>query len=190
MRLDEALIRRIGEQLGEEIAKLVGRSLTRDVTVLRVDDTHAEVVLFEGDAPIRVPLRPLSIGESVVVVKPVVGSTAVIGYVDGNLSTPFFVAFGEVENVSVQVGASTIEIADGTIKLNGGELGGLARVSALTARLNAIENDINNLKDFLSLWTPAPGDGGAALKIATKFWYGDRLTPTKDADYENTKILQ
>lgn len=190
MRLDEELLTRIGEQLGAEIAKLVARSLTRDVTIQRVDDTHAEVILFEGDAPLRVPLRLLNIGDSTLRVKPVVGSTAVIGYIDGNLNTPYFVAYGSVESVSFRVGESTLDVTADKITLNGGELGGLVRVSTLTDRLNAIERDINTLKNLVTTWTPVPTDGGASLKAFTSVWSTQPLTLSKNSDYENTKILQ
>lgn len=95
------------------------------------------------------------------------------------------------DGVRINVGKDTsAELTADGIVLNGGSLGGLVKVKELTDRLNAIENDINSLKSVFTGWTPAPQDGGAALKGSVSSWAGQRLTLTKQGDYENEKVKQ
>ena len=74
------------------------------------------------------------------------------------------------------------------IYLNGTSYGGLVKVMDLVTRLNTIENDINTLKTIFSSWTPVANDGGAALKLSSVSWSVASLTPTTQANIENTYI--
>lgn len=71
---------------------------------------------------------------------------------------------------------------------DGGLFGGLVKVGELTQKLNAIEQDINTLKQAFSSWVPVPNDGGAALKAAAGSWFGQQLTETQKADIENEAV--
>lgn len=75
------------------------------------------------------------------------------------------------------------------IYLAGDDNGGLVKVQDLVSKLNNLESDLNSLKTVFSTWTPAPGDGGAALKLAAATWYAQQLTPTQVTDLENKKVL-
>lgn len=133
------------------------------------------------------------------------GSFVVVGFVaDGAAGVVLLTE--KIESAEIVIGdTSAVMDADGlriktekmsadinreNIIFNGGDLGGLIKIENLTKRLNLIENDINKLKTAMSGWTPAPQDGGAALKTAAASWYGSQLTTTKRGDYENTKIKQ
>jgi hypothetical protein len=76
------------------------------------------------------------------------------------------------------------------IIMRGGDLKGLVVLDKLVDRLNKIEDDINSLKTAFTGWTPAPNDGGAALKASASSWAGQRLVDTQASDIENTKITQ
>ena len=91
-----------------------------------------------------------------------------------------------IEETDTYVVVNTSEIDQ--IIINGGQNGGLVNISSLTSRLNAIENDINNLKTAFTTWEVAPQDGGAALKAAAATWAAAQLTVTQDENYEDTKI--
>ena len=52
------------------------------------------------------------------------------------------------------------------IRLMGGQLGGLVKVEELVKKLNAVEKDLNSLKQVFTTWVTVPQDGGAALKAA------------------------
>lgn len=78
------------------------------------------------------------------------------------------------------------------IEINGGKNGGLIKIEDLVSRLNAIEDDINNLKTALSSWVPIAQDGGAALKTTLTIpgtgWATKQLAKTKTSDLEDDKI--
>lgn len=74
------------------------------------------------------------------------------------------------------------------IEIMGNANGGLVNVGPLVDKLNALESDNNELKTILQLWVPVANDGGAALKTASATWASSTLTPTVQADIENTNI--
>ncbi len=105
----------------------------------------------------------------------------------------------KVPKVGAQALAVKIEDGDGFLLLdcaeyekiiiNGGNNGGLINIESLVEKINAIEKDINNLKDvFSKSWTPVAQDGGAALKTAAATWASQSMTETKSADIEDTTI--
>ena len=77
---------------------------------------------------------------------------------------------------------------EGEVVINGGENEGLVKVVELAEKLNAIENDINNLKSIFSSWVPVVYDGGASLKAAAASWAAQSLQTTSKKDIENPKI--
>lgn len=76
------------------------------------------------------------------------------------------------------------------LRIMGGQLGGMVKVEELVKKLNAVEKDINSLKQVFTTWVTVPQDGGAALKAASATWAGQRLTETKKSDLENEKVKQ
>ena len=74
------------------------------------------------------------------------------------------------------------------IEINKGKNGGLINIKELITQLNTIQDDINQLKNAITAWTPVPEDGGAALKTATAAWAEQQINKTKQADIEDTKI--
>ena len=141
-----------------------------------------------------------------VVAFPKVGSYVVVGFVaDGAAGVVLLT--DEVESVEVAISGDTARISadkDGVrvlmgddtsaelmkegVILNGGGLGGIVKIEQLTEHFNAIENDINELKNIFSAWVAVPQDGGAALSALTANWAGNLLTPTQRGDYENEKV--
>lgn len=141
-----------------------------------------------------------------VVAFPKVGSYVVVGFVaDGAAGVVLLT--DEVESVEVVISGDTARISadkDGVrvlmgddtsaeltkegVILNGGGLGGMVKVEQLTEHFNAIETDINELKNIFSAWVAVPQDGGAALSALTANWAGNLLTPTQRGDYENEKV--
>lgn len=107
------------------------------------------------------------------VIFPRVGSYVLIG------KTLFFDAyyvamFSEIENIII----------------NGGKLGGMVKVNDLVKKMNDIEQALNQLKQLITSWTPAPGDGGGALKLLISTWASQSLTPTQVKDLENPSVKQ
>ena len=154
------------------IAKGDGQALC-DTGVARNVDADQGVcdVEIEGKAPAEGAL--IGNAESGVMVVPKDGS--VVAVVWASKTTAVVVMVAEVEE----------------IRLMGGQLGGLVKVEELVKKLNAVEKDLNSLKQvFLEGWVPVSQDGGAALKAAAATWAGRRLTETQKSDIENEKVKQ
>lgn len=82
-----------------------------------------------------------------------------------------------------------INVDANSIIMQGGEVG-IPESTSTVERLNKIEQDINNLKQAFTSWTPTPQDGGAALKTVVASWSGGKLTETKVEDIESETIKQ
>lgn len=113
---------------------------------------------------------------------PKVGTGCLIGIIEGQETDAFLIAAEEVEEIQMRAAKA--------MTFNDGQLGGLVKVEALVERLNAIENDINSLKQALSGWTPVANDGGAALKTAISSYAGQKLTETERKNIENERVKQ
>jgi hypothetical protein len=58
----------------------------------------------------------------------------------------------------------------------------LTDINKLVDKINALEQQINDLKSVFSQWVPVPQDGGASLKIASATWSGQLITPKTTVD--------
>lgn len=105
-------------------------------------------------------------------ITPKTGSAVIVGSLSGDMTRMVVLQVDSVESIVV----------------NGGKLGGLVNIEQLTQRLNAIEDDLNALKNAIKGWTPVPQDGGAALKTAVAQWAGQQLAKTSRNDYEDETI--
>jgi len=112
-------------------------------------------------------------------IKPAKDSMCLIGILEGQETYTFLLNAEKVE---------LVEIASEKIVYNGGDNEGWAKVRELTEKLNAIEKDLNNLKQVFSTWVTVPNDGGAALKAASTTWASNRLIETQQRDIENDKV--
>lgn len=153
------------------IAKGDGQAMC-DTGVARNVDADQGVcdVEIEGKAPAEGAL--IGNTESGVMVVPKDGSVVAVVWV--SKTTAVVVMVAEVEE----------------IRLMGGQLGGLVKVVELVKRLNAVEKDMNSLKQVFQDWAPVSQDGGAALKAAATAWATQQLTETQKSDIENEKVKQ
>ena len=189
-----------------------GRQTVSLVCTVDAVDKDARTVdctpLDEGAPLLGVNLQANQESKVGVVSFPRVGSFVVVGFVaDGSAGVVLLT--DDVESVEVVISDDTarvtmdedgvrVEVGDETtaeltkdgILFNGGDLGGLVKVEELTKQINAIEKDINTLKNVFTGWVTVPQDGGAALKTAATTWAGQTLTLTKRGDYENEKVKQ
>ena len=116
-----------------------------------------------------------------ILIKPTVGSMVLMADLSGGeLRSLVVISFSALESMTVKF--------EGEVVINGGENEGLVKVKELKEKLNAIEEDINNLKSIFTSWLVTPSDGGGALKLAAKDWAGKLLTETTQKDIENDKI--
>lgn len=107
-------------------------------------------------------------------ITPAIGSGVVVGSLTGDIADLVVLSIDRAESIVI----------------NGGHLGGLVIVGKLTQKLNALEEDINNLKKVFVSWVTVPNDGGASLKTSVGSWAGKTITKTQESDLANTKIKQ
>ena len=182
---------RIGQIATEAIDKMSSRIRFIQGTVKEIDKAERELTLLtpEGAEIGQIMLQSMSNRESSLVIYPKAGSACIILFEEES-NSGCVIATEEVERMELVIGETRMEVTEDGIVLNGGALGGLVKVEALTARLNGIEESINELKAALSGWVPAPQDGGAALKGAISSWASETLVLTERSDYENERVKQ
>ena len=187
-----------------------GRQTVSLVCTVDAVDKDARTVdctpLDEGAPLLGVNLQANQGSKFGIVVFPRVGSYVVVGFVaDGSAGVVLLT--DDVESVEVVISESTarieadeegvhVRMGDDTsaeltgegVILNGGSFGGMVKAEQLTQRINAIEKDINTLKNVFSAWVTTPNDGGAALKPSASTWADSPLTLTQRSDYENGKV--
>lgn len=200
-----------GEEFGSELARMLRRFVLKTVTIESVDEANnvANVTIFEGDAPIQVPLSLFNIGTANVTIVPTVGSVAVIANPNGDDNNPQFLWFESVDKVSfkrgsvsatlqvdpddeskdsisLSLGESSIDVTSDLIQFNGGSLGALVAISKLTERLNKLKSELDTLQNNIVTHThPAPGG-----TTSTPTFIKAKISSFSDDDYANEKIKQ
>lgn len=161
-------------ELRELLAKIGGGKATNlyQGVVTALSDITCEVSIDGLSIP-DVRLRASTeVDGAQIIVRPAVGSVVIVGSLTGDLDHLVVLSMDRAEEVII----------------NGGELGGLIKVQELTQKLNALESEVNNLKQLFASWVPVKGDGGAVLRGLLGSWAGKRLTLSRREDYEDTKV--
>ena len=120
----------------------------------------------------------LSLTEGVFI-EPKVDSTVLVAFI--NSVQAAVVLCSEVENIYIDTQGDTI--------FNGGTLDGMVKVGDLVTKLNNLENKVNDLVTWTSTHTHTGVTLGTA-STGTAVGVVGTLTPTQQADIENTKIKQ
>lgn len=161
-------------ELREHLANIGGGKATNlyQGVVTALSDITCEVSIDGLSIP-DVRLRASTeVDGAQIIVRPAVGSVVIVGSLTGDLDHLVVLSMDRAEEVII----------------NGGKLGGLIKVQELTQKLNALESEVNNLKQLFASWVPVKGDGGAVLRGLLGSWAGKRLTPSRREDYEDTKV--
>lgn len=161
-------------ELRELLAKIGGGKATNlyQGVVTALSDITCEVSIDGLSIP-DVRLRASTeVDGAQIIVRPAVGSVVIVGSLTGDLDHLVVLSMDRAEEVII----------------NGGKLGGLIKVQELTQKLNALESEVNDLKQLFASWVPVKGDGGAVLRGLLGSWAGKRLTPSRREDYEDTKV--
>lgn len=189
----KAAIQQMAGTFGQDVVKLnVGIVKSVD------EDKSTCTVLVKGiNESVEVPNVNLQVGvcDGLQII-PAVDSEVLI--ITSTYNQSYIIQYSDVDKYYLQVGDSEMTINnDGTMQLNDGSYDGLVKVKELTDKLNALEDDVNNLKTILqtALTTTVnePGNGAPsafqiALNAATASWYGQQLQPTQQQDIENDRI--
>jgi hypothetical protein len=119
---------------------------------------------------------------------PTIGSNVVI--MTSIKNDNYVVQYSDIDSYYLQVGDGSIEILnDGSITLNDGSFGGLIKIIELVTKLNNIENLVNDLVAKYNTHTHLVSSVGSPTAPTTTT-ETNTLTPTQQADIENTKITQ
>ena len=112
--------------------------------------------------------------DSELILIPAVGSAVIVGALSDDFGQLTLLSMDKVD----------------TITIHGGKQGGLVLAPSLVKKLNALEDDINNLKQAIKSAPTVPNDGGSSFKAGLQSWAGAALTKTKQSDIENSKVKQ
>lgn len=196
--LEEALKRAIEKAAEKNLKIVTGIAINID------EEKRLFTLQREGEEDIEeIRINAVAIEENECTMIPKEGSAVVVVFVDG-IKVGVMVNCSEVEKVNLVIGKTKLiitadgvnvetekmkmEIGNQEILFNGGENKGLVKIEKLVDKINAIEKDVNTLKQSFTSWVPAPQDGGAALKGAVASWAGQQLQTTTKSDLENDKI--
>lgn len=175
------LIRKIAKDPTAEIYSIA-------IKITAVDETErtCDGEPLNGDAEIfGIRLQSIINGADGFCLIPKVGSVGIVTFI--NKATGYLALISSVDKMIVK-SETQIAIDCDEIIFNGGSNDGFVKVGDLVSKLNAVESDLNKLKNIFTAWIPVPQDGGGALKTASASWAGQTITPTQQTDLENTKI--
>ena len=100
-------IQKVGEQFGKDIADLVKTNRAFLVTILDVDDDYAYVTMSETTTKIPVRLTGMNIADTMLTIKPNIGSVAIVTLANGMENAPFFIAFSEIDSFNFSRGTTS-----------------------------------------------------------------------------------
>jgi len=129
-------------------------------------------------------------GETGVLITPKDKSYVLVGML--NPIDGMVLMFSEIESISIKLNDDISMVMDADkIEFNGSAKDSyLCDINAVKDKINALEQQLNNLKTvFSTTWIPAPMDGGAALKAAITTWATQTINPlTTVNDLKDDKI--
>ncbi|NDV45508.1 hypothetical protein D0T49_00375 [Paludibacter sp. 221] len=128
--------------------------------------------------------------ETKMTIIPAIDSMVLVGSFSGDFNNLFVLQADIADEVYCRTGAMSVRMNKEGIVFNDGKLGGLVKLEELTKKINTLESDLNTLKQIFSAWVTAPGDGGAALKLAATTWALQGITQTKSSELANEKVRQ
>jgi uncharacterized protein YneR len=83
----------------------------------------------------------------------------------------------------------TIDLDTGITTFNDNALDSFMQdINKTVEKINAIESDLNQIKDMFKNWKPIPMDGGAALKAISAPWFSDKFELTTVDDIKDPLI--
>ena len=119
---------------------------------------------------------------------PLIDSTVLVAYSAYN--TAFIIKYSALSKMLFITGNSSFNLIDGKTTFNDGSFGGMVQVANLTAKLNNIENLVNDLSGKFNSHTHALAlTSGTGTSAPTATGETTILQNTQRVDIENTTIL-
>lgn len=185
--------------IAELIRRLAGdmRTYCKVATVTAVNDTArtVDVEPIDETAPIiGVNLTALQSGDKGVIMIPAIGSDVIVAMTSA--TNGVVIATCEVDKVLITIGTTTIEATDGKIaidaeliEMNGGNNGGLVKLSELNASLNSIKQYCEQMKQATITGLNAVGASLASSGAAGAAAFSGAMTAMIELkDMENEKV--
>jgi hypothetical protein len=120
--------------------------------------------------------------ENAVLAVPAMDSVVAVQALNGDMKNLIVVSVSEIESVNVAVGEMSVSISERDVVFNGGDNGGLVKVSEMVSWMLKVSTDMQTLKTQLSAW-PVAGNGAPLGLVFSP------ATPTpKVADFEDKKV--
>lgn len=183
-------------KIGQALRKLMVKAATLDAEVTAVDKDQytCDVKLANGIEYYDVQLKALRELKTGCVELPKVGSH--VQMIPAGDTDWLIIKVGEVDEViiladkelSIDAGGTKLLLQKDLLQVNDGKNGGLVKIAEILKSINAIEDDINNLKTAFSTWVVTPQDGGSKLYGAATTWFQQRLKKTTKQSIENDKV--
>ena len=163
------------------------------VTAVDAETRTVDCEPLDESAPILgVNLQANQGVKSGIVIFPKVGSHVIVAMMNEGMGG-CVIATEEIEKVEVVIGESSIVVTEDGIVLNGGKLGGLVKVEALTAKLNELINAFNEHTHTLPSGTVAVTGSATAQTNAAPITVPaitSKHAEVARSDYENEKVKQ
>lgn len=114
---------------------------------------------------------------------PKVDTQVTIGFLDKE--TAMVLHCEELDKIQIKAGGKELTLSDNGLILGAEDNGGLIIIAELVSKLNALENQINDLKAAINSAPTTPQDGGAGFKAGLLTWTSNQMTPTQQTELEN-----
>jgi hypothetical protein len=148
-----------------------------------VSGNTCTVIPVDGKAKVeKVRLNADINGETGVLITPTDESYVLVGML--NPIDGMVLMFSEIKSISIKINDEISLLMDADkIEFNGGVKNSyLCDINVVKDKISALEQQLNDLKTVFSNWTPAPNDGGAALKAVSATWAAQTINPLTSVD--------
>lgn len=166
-----------------EMAGSYAPDVSNIATVKNVNEEKCTCTLADDDGQefFEVRLRPVTGRNKSLLQIPKIGSFVLAVRIESSEEW-MIVACDEVEKVQLIVGKSEIVVTENDILMNDGKLGGLIKISELTAKLNEFINVFNNHTHMVATTGTAVAQSGTAISTQ------NIAKPFNKSDYEDENI--
>ena len=154
--------------------------------VISVEGATCNVEPLSGTAELHgVRLNCVTANSAGIIITPKLNSEVIVHQISKVDS--YVAQYSEIEKIDIEIGAFKLSFNANEMVFNEGTVG-LAKSDILVSKYNALEQDVNALKQLFSTWAPVLQDGGTALKTILTSWMAQPIAPTTISEIADTKI--
>lgn len=151
-------------------------------TVQDIDESEWTCTLLDDELEIPGVRLKTIVGENKGIIKvPKIG-TYVLAILDEDTGEWVVQMAEEYDRIVIVVGSSIIDMTDGSILINGGNLGGMVKIAELTDKLNDLVNSYNNHTHQVNTAGSATSQTGTAMTVIAK------ASTFSKSDYEDSSF--